>query len=503
MHRYIPIIIALLSFGSAAAQDNTDPEPAPAPSGTLPVIHITTEDNTPIDQKETYIPATLYMESGGYFPEAALGSEDSPVVIGVRGRGNSSWELPKKPYKIKFDKKTSLFNLPKNKHYSLLSQYYNWEGAALVAGYEMGRRLGMPWAPHTFPVEVVLNGEYIGLYFITENVKIASGRLDIYGQDDENTDEETIPYGWLLEIDNYKDDAQIVIQEKEGLRLRITHKTPEVLSDAQRSWLIEEMTRLNDLVYSTTYENAPWMEAIDAASLARYMIVREVCNDYDGFNGSCYFHRDRPAEDSTDEPKWTFGPLWDVTVSTWDKEDYLINSLPEWARAHWLPEMMKSREFNEVVRDIWNEFYPEKLEEVIDYTCSIIDTTVEAYEVDWQKWPKEHKTAPSYQKTELSRILRANAQWFDENINFSEQIMSGIAEATDTCSSRVNFNNRTLEILLPGRTADIYAFDVNGRAIFAPAKAHSIFTRQLDFSGIAIIKIVDPQGGTEVFKVVM
>ena len=503
MLKYISLFFAILTIATAAAQEPENPEPELTASGTLPTVNITTENNTPVDQKETYIPATLFIDGGDSFQDATLGNSDEPVAIGIRVRGNSSWELPKKPYKIKFDKKTSIFGLPKNKHYSLISQYYNWEGAGLVAGYEMGRQLGMPWAPHTFPVEVVLNGEYIGLYFLTENVKIASGRLDIYEQDDENTDEETIPYGWLLEIDNYKDEAQIVIQEKEGLRLRITHKTPEVLSDAQRKWLVDEMTRLNDLIYSTTYEHAPWMEAIDAASLARYMIVREVCNDYDGFNGSCYFHRDMPAEGSDEEPKWTFGPLWDISLSAREKEDYLINSLPEWACAHWLPEMMKSGEFNDVVRDIWNEFYPEKLEEVIDRTCSVIDSTVDAYEADWQKWPKEHRTAPSYQKTELSRLLRANAQWFDQNINFSNHIMSGIAETTVACSSRVNFSNGTLEIQLPGRTARICAYDINGRAIFAPETACSIFTKQLDYSGVAIIKIIDRQGATEVFKVVI
>ncbi|MDE6287102.1 MAG: CotH kinase family protein [Muribaculaceae bacterium] len=263
------------------------------------------------------------------------------------------------------------------------------------------------------------------------------------------------------------------------------------------------MTRLNELVYSTTYECAPWMDAIDAASLARYMIVREVCNDYDGFNGSCYFHRDKPAEGSDEEPKWTFGPLWDITLNAWEKEDYLINSLPEWARAHWLPEVMKSREFNDIVRDIWNDFYPEKLEDIIEYTGSIIDSTVEAYEADWLRWPRENKTAPNYQKTAVSRHLRENAQWFDENINFSDQILSGIAETTATCSSKVNYGNGTLEISLPGRTATVYACDICGRTIFGPVTANSIFNVQPRFSGLAIITITNQNGGTEVIKVMM
>lgn len=60
-------------------------------------------------------------------------------------------------------------------------------------------------------MEVVLNGEYIGLYFLTETIRIDKDRVDIYEQNDGETDPDLIKGGWLVEVDNYIDDCQITI----------------------------------------------------------------------------------------------------------------------------------------------------------------------------------------------------------------------------------------------------------------------------------------------------
>lgn len=135
--------------------------PASMVTGTLPVVYINTQDAAPIVDKVNPIPAGYYMDPMGS-DYAAEGSAQEPIALTIRGRGNSTWLQPKKPYKLKFDKKQSLFGLPKSKHYALMAHCFSdgdvWQ--ANLAGFEMSRMLGMGWAPHMVPVELVLNGSY-------------------------------------------------------------------------------------------------------------------------------------------------------------------------------------------------------------------------------------------------------------------------------------------------------------------------------------------------------
>lgn len=77
-------------------------------SGTLPVLYIDTENHAPIVSKEVYLNATYSLDPMGAEDIEALGTKDAPLPMQIRGRGHSSWKGPKKPYKIKLEKKTSI-----------------------------------------------------------------------------------------------------------------------------------------------------------------------------------------------------------------------------------------------------------------------------------------------------------------------------------------------------------------------------------------------------------
>lgn len=98
--------------------------------------------------------------------------------------------------------------MPKNKHWALLKPTEN-----TIAGLQLGKLMGMAWTPSFCPVEVILNGDYIGLYFLTETIRIDENRVNIYEQQDQETNPELIKGGWLVEVDNYHDECQITIPE--------------------------------------------------------------------------------------------------------------------------------------------------------------------------------------------------------------------------------------------------------------------------------------------------
>ena len=95
-------------------------------------------------------------------------------------RGNSTRRLPKKPYRIKFDKKQSLFGLEKSKSWVLLADYLDPSGLHNYTAFKLASELdGLSFTPSPFKVNVYLNGEFNGLYTLCEQVQENEGRMNI------------------------------------------------------------------------------------------------------------------------------------------------------------------------------------------------------------------------------------------------------------------------------------------------------------------------------------
>ena len=244
LHYKFSVLLILLacSIQYVYAQESTF-------SGTQPVMYINTENNTPITSKEDYLQATYYLDPMNCEGVEALGSAEAQLPLEIRGRGNWTWNgFEKKPYRIKLASKTAILGMKKSKHFALMANADDeLSGLRNAVGYELARMIGMPWSPTAKPVEVVLNGEYIGLYFLTETVRVDSDRVDIVEQEDEETDALAITGGWLVEIDNYDSDPHVRITEGNGERIIFTYKTPEVLSKEQEEFLRTQMTTIDNL----------------------------------------------------------------------------------------------------------------------------------------------------------------------------------------------------------------------------------------------------------------
>lgn len=120
-------------------------------SGTLPTLYINTANRDSILDKVTKIAATLYVDVPDGSNLEPLGSRAEAVSLKIRGRGNATWTLPKKSYKLKFDLPTEILNMPANRNFALIAWNYgngNIEWITSICGMEMARMLGAPWAPH-------------------------------------------------------------------------------------------------------------------------------------------------------------------------------------------------------------------------------------------------------------------------------------------------------------------------------------------------------------------
>lgn len=387
------------------------------PSGTLPILYINTENSVPVDQKETYINAEYWLDCMGFSQYENIGSADKPQKLGIRGRGNTSWRREgQKPYKLKLDKKTELLGMGKNKHWALLARVTNYHLFNEVLAFELGRKLGMPFVPAVRPVEVVLNGTYIGLYFLTETIRIDDNRLEIAEQPEENEDPATIADGWLVEMDNNREQNQIRIPQPQGYDLLITHHTPELASKAQTEWLTDQFQQITQSINSQNTQENHWESLVDLESLAKHQIVEECLQNFDGYLGSCYIHKDAGG-------KWCFGPLWDFSAS-WV---YKTEMLAERENQQLIGEFFKFPVYRKELRKVWNEYMEnvgtDWVEPFLRDYHDLIKAAVEQSVKVWPDTPLSSETGRNHMHAAFLANTRFNHAYFNEkcithDINF-------------------------------------------------------------------------------------
>ena len=383
------------------------------PSGTLPVLYITTENNTPVTSKDYYLNASYYLDAKGIAGYDNIGSAAAPLTMEIKGRGNYSWTgFNKKPYRLKLTDKQPLLGMVKSKHFNLLAHADDAKDKKgymrNAAGFELSKMLGIAWTPDARPLEVVMNGDYIGLYFLTEHIRVDKDRVNIVEQEDEETDAQKITGGWLVEIDNYDSDPHITIKEGGKTTMWVTYKSPEVLSSEQETYLTQQIQLLDNLIYGDKNSDELWQH-LDMDALARFYIVQEITDNYESFHGSCYLYKDMG-----DTEKWKFGPVWDFgSAFNRDKSQYLFQG-DVWHN-HWIPEICKFPAFMQHVQTIWKDFYANRFNDIFTFTADQLSLLKTAAAVDAQRWPDYNGNADLTKRiTQINDRLRRNAEWLNE-----------------------------------------------------------------------------------------
>ena len=141
----------------------------------LPRIYIDTEGGAAVESHDDYINCTVTVDYNGAGAYDAV--SDAPCLI--RGRGSSSWKLDKKPYRLKFDDRTSLFGLTPAKNWVLQANHADKSLMRNTVAMAIGAKLtNMPFVPHSYLCDVFLNGKYVGTYSLTEHVEVQTGRIE-------------------------------------------------------------------------------------------------------------------------------------------------------------------------------------------------------------------------------------------------------------------------------------------------------------------------------------
>ncbi len=239
----------------------------------LPVINIITEGNAPVNSKETYITGTFSIDYKGY-----EGSDTFAIVenstMNIRGRGHSTWEHDKKPYKIKFNSKTSLFGLEKSKEWVLLANHVDKSLLRNTLAFSVGQVLdNMLFVPHSFSVDVFVNGEYMGVYTLSEQIEIKEGRIPGEKDSTEIDTDYLLEFGGDKETTSFGDNS---FASKLTWFVVVKEPDAEILTYEQFKYVTDYIDKVDESILDGTYE-----ELIDVDSFIDWFILNELSFNVD------------------------------------------------------------------------------------------------------------------------------------------------------------------------------------------------------------------------------
>lgn len=367
----------VLVFRTMKQQELAEKEAELARKQAIPVIRIATDGGAGIYDKKNYVPGTITIEDPGklYSEETSFTSR-----MGIRGRGNSTWSFPKKPWKVKLDSKASIFGMGEDKEWCLLANYSDRTLIRNILAMELSELCGFSWTPHMYSVHVYLNEVYQGVYTFCEHKKVSSSRVDI------DLDAGDV----YLEIEQQQDETTCWWTD---MGVPMMFSDPEE-PDAQL--LAEVKKHFSDFeaaLYSNYLEDPDrgYAAYIDVDSFIDYYIVQEISKNTDGNLRKSSFITKRKGG------KLEMYHLWDFDLtfgnSGWlsDPEGFYIRDYkPDCTLGdNWFNRMLQDSAFAERLKDRWNELYPEleKMAGFIDEQALILD---KAQEENFKVWDINH-----------------------------------------------------------------------------------------------------------------
>lgn len=379
----------------------------------IPTVYIDTK-GAGIYDKENYVDGTITIKDPSKLYSDV---EEFSAAMGIRGRGNSTWSFPKKPYKVKLKEKASIFGMGADKEWALLANYSDRTLIRNILAMKLSEICGFSWTPHMYSVHVYLNNKYQGVYTLCEHKKVHKDRVDI------DVDAGDV----YLEIEQQQDETTCWWT---GMGVPMMFSDPEEPS----AELLAEIKKWIDDFEASLYSgdladpNKGYAAYIDVDSFIDYYIVQELAKNTDGNLRKSSFITKKKGE------KMEMYHLWDFDLTfgnsgglLHDPEGFFIKDYtPGWyVGDNWFNRMMKDPAFVDRLQARWNELYPQLVSMVdfIDDQAFVLD---KAQALNFQVWDINESVdwvdCPSLGSYEaevefLKEFYTKRVQWMNDAIN--------------------------------------------------------------------------------------
>lgn len=338
----------------------------------LPVLEISLKDIT-IEELHTESKDNRYTDSQVTVRDPQSGNHYTISGVEVKGRGNSSWKMPKRSYQIKFEQDISLLNMEPAKSWLLIANYADASLMRNKLMYDLAGEM-MDYVQESCYVDLWIEGEYLGNYLLCEKVQVSDGRVALKDND-----------GLLVEVDN------IYFYESEERFQSPISGSHFILKDSKANDLEKEdsaareafaefesyIQQFESLLYAEEKEWSAIRELIDVESFVKYYFIEELAENSDSCRTSIYMYKDG-AEDQLH-----MGPVWDFDKAVGYSQrgkyggdtdaDYVANIqeyMGNTKELTWYMELFKIPEFQEEAHRI----YQEQIKEIFSTTGEKINT---------------------------------------------------------------------------------------------------------------------------------
>ena len=345
----------------------------------MPTFTINTENSTPIWSKEVYVNGEMTVDS----TEEAYNMKDA--VIEIRGRGNYTWSsTEKKSYRVKFAEKTNLLGqgMGPARSWTLLAVHCDQSMLRTAAALTLaGKLTGIDYSSSVRFAHLYLNGEYQGVYQVSEQMQVQKYRVNL-----DDTDQESKEIDFLVELDTQA--SEVPVGDGFGNKY-------EIKSDYWNGDQYDYIADCLNLAYEaiTTGDREYIESLIDLDSVIDAYIVEELFKNLDVGWGSFYMYQSVGG-------KLHFGPLWDFDLSAGnaDANDndpsfpmpqylYVGNaSYKHYSQSHpWFLELMENEWFQTLCKERWLEAL-ELIKKTPDYVRRVGALYSDDFDKNFERW---------------------------------------------------------------------------------------------------------------------
>ncbi len=319
MKRLLPAWIAIFTLCSAFGVAQVKLE-----KSNLPIFSVTLDQGA-ILNRNTDVPASYQLRANTAGKDNTV--NDQPSLsgrMGIRYRGKSSFDLSdKKPYSIEFldakgeEQDVAILGMPGHSDWALIGPFADKSLIRDAVLYRMGQQI-MPWAPKYRFVDVQVDGQYKGVFMLTERIKRNKVRVNINKIGTKDTTGQKVTGGYIIALDKL-DPGDITFRSAFNMPgktyppdYRVVYPNEGDLRPAQLQYIKEHMRAFERVMDSPTYNDpkegyAKW---IDVPSFVDMVLLNELSKNVDGYRLSTYFYKDNDANNY----KIFAGPLWDYNL---------------------------------------------------------------------------------------------------------------------------------------------------------------------------------------------
>lgn len=365
----------------------------------IPELTITTTDPSiaEIPSKDYYLEGTLAVNGRG-------GYEDYTGKTEVKGRGNSTWGYPKKPYRLKLNKKAEICGLGKAKNYVLLANHLDPTLMLNSVAFKIGRLLELPFTNHAIPVDVVLNGIYKGSYLLTEQIEVKENRVDL----DENN-------SVMWELDSYWDDEPKF--KSTAFNLPVMVKDPDLTTEQFEYWK-KDFNAFTTQFAKEPLEGNSYVDMIDIESVAKFLITFNLVHNMEiNHPKSVFLHKERNG-------KYVMGPIWDFDWA-YDYEGTsnhfgryntpLFSSSMNGVGTAFFQRFLQDSRVKTIYKRTWQDFKNNKLDALLQYVDDYAVMLKPSVERNSELW--ENTRSFDTKVKELKTWLRNGADYIDSEVS--------------------------------------------------------------------------------------